>query len=64
MNCFVLETYREYGRKLSKNDIERLKHNDDPYFQDVIKLMLKWQVKLEQEIIDLPEDIFEQSQYF
>ena len=42
----------------------RLNNNDDSYFQDVIKLMLEWHIKLEQEIIDLPEDVFEQPQYF
>ena len=63
MNCFILETYRDYGRKLTQNDMIRLNNIDDPYFQDVIKLMLKWKVKLEQEIIDLPVDVFEQPQY-
>lgn len=64
MNCFILEKYRDYGRKLTQNDMIRLNNNDDSYFQDVIKLMLEWHIKLEQEIIDLPEDVFKQPQYF
>lgn len=64
MNRSILETYCDYGRKLTQHDIQRLRHNDDPYFQDVIKLMLEWHIKLEQEIIDLPEDVFKHTQYF